>query len=134
MTDIKEGTELQPQTRTLGNLELFLYSASVQLPHRIHYDLEYAREENHDDVVVIGPFQAVCMVQQALKGLGEDWRATKVSFRNRSSVLVDVPFECVARVVALSGDGTEARVEITSRSVDGETAYTSGELIAKKGL
>ncbi|MEX1133692.1 MAG: hypothetical protein WED83_02480 [Acidimicrobiia bacterium] len=133
MAEIKQGTELESEIRTLGNLELFLYSASVQIPHRIHYDLDYAREEGHRDILVHGPFQAVCMVQQALGGLGDDWRATKVSFRNLSPVLVDAPFECASSLIEVSEDGEEARVEIISRSLDGQTVFTTGELVVRRG-
>ena len=135
MANIAQGTELSPEVRTLGNLQLFLYSASVQIPHRIHYDYKYAQEEGHPDVLVHGPFQTVCMVQQVIAGLGDGWRVTEISYRHLRAVLVDQPFECAATVVSTSDDGTEARIEIVSRDPnDVDVIYTRGQLTARRDL
>ena len=38
-------------------VDLFLFSAAIGLPHRIHYDSNYARDEGYRDTVVHGPLQ-----------------------------------------------------------------------------
>jgi hydroxyacyl-ACP dehydratase HTD2-like protein with hotdog domain len=50
---------------TSTELQLFLFSAACWLPHRIHYDLSYARKEGYDGVVVQGPLQVAHILDLA---------------------------------------------------------------------
>jgi hydroxyacyl-ACP dehydratase HTD2-like protein with hotdog domain len=42
---------------TFTELDLFMFSASTWLTHRIHFDRDYARTEGFEDLVVHGPLQ-----------------------------------------------------------------------------
>jgi hydroxyacyl-ACP dehydratase HTD2-like protein with hotdog domain len=52
------GTEFGGREYAPDHLDLFLFSAATWLPHRIHYDQEFARGEGHRDVAVQGTLQA----------------------------------------------------------------------------
>ncbi|WP_373635774.1 MaoC family dehydratase N-terminal domain-containing protein [Yoonia sp. SS1-5] len=55
----------------LSALRLFRYSAATFNGHRIHYDLDYAREvEKYPGLVVHGPLQATLMLQAAMSHAG----------------------------------------------------------------
>ena len=51
-------------------LLLFRFSAFTFNGHRIHYDLDHAREEGYPALLVHGPLQAVLMLNLAAKHLG----------------------------------------------------------------
>lgn len=64
---------------TFDTTILFRYSALTFNGHRIHYDLDYARQvEGYDGLVVHGPLLAQLLVQLAREQLGE---LAKFSFR-----------------------------------------------------
>jgi hydroxyacyl-ACP dehydratase HTD2-like protein with hotdog domain len=44
-------------------VDLFMFSASTWLTHRIHFDRDYARSEGFEDIVVHGPFQGAYLSQ-----------------------------------------------------------------------
>ena len=44
---------------------LFRFSALIFNAHRIHYDLDYAREEHYPGLVVHGPLQTVLLLDLA---------------------------------------------------------------------
>jgi hydroxyacyl-ACP dehydratase HTD2-like protein with hotdog domain len=46
-------------------LELFLFSAALWLPHRIHYDREFALADGHRGLVVHGPLQIARLLEVA---------------------------------------------------------------------
>jgi hydroxyacyl-ACP dehydratase HTD2-like protein with hotdog domain len=46
-------------------LELFLFSAALWLPHRIHYDREFALSDGHRGLVVHGPLQIARLLEAA---------------------------------------------------------------------
>jgi hydroxyacyl-ACP dehydratase HTD2-like protein with hotdog domain len=61
-----------PKARTLveqewrpDELELFLFSAALWLPHRIHYDREFALSDGHRGLVVHGPLQIARLLEAA---------------------------------------------------------------------
>jgi hydroxyacyl-ACP dehydratase HTD2-like protein with hotdog domain len=61
-----------PEARTLvqqewrpDELELFLFSAALWLPHRIHYDREFAVSDGHRGLVVHGPLQIARLLEAA---------------------------------------------------------------------
>ncbi len=67
--------------RTVGPVELFRYSALTFNAHRIHYDREYARdEEGYRGLVVQGPFLATMMFDHLLQVAGGR-RVLEFSFR-----------------------------------------------------
>lgn len=69
---------------------LFRYSALTFNAHRIHYDVEYAREaEGYPDLVVHGPLQATLLMNHAARTQGQQ-RFT-FSYRGLSPLYVGQP-------------------------------------------
>src|ERR1700728_34407 len=52
-------------------VSLFLFSAATWLPHRIHYDRDYAMSEGHQDLLVHGPLQGSYLVQMVHEWLAQ---------------------------------------------------------------
>jgi 3-methylfumaryl-CoA hydratase len=105
----------QSQERELwtpGPVELFRFSAATFNSHRIHYDLQYARQsEGYPDLVVQGPLVAARLFAVARQA-GE---IVRFNFRALASVFVSQPiaFESEAakkQVRAIRCDGAMAMV------------------------
>ena len=67
------GVESPIQVRNPSALDLFMFSASAWLLHRIHYDTPYTIEhEGHPGLLIHGPLQGVYLVQTAESWLGNN--------------------------------------------------------------
>jgi hypothetical protein len=78
---------------------LFRYSSITDNPHRIHYDVDYARSEGHPDVLVHGPLQGAWITQFFTDWAGPLGRLRRVSWQNRRSALPERDYELRGRVV-----------------------------------
>ncbi|MGO4833442.1 MaoC family dehydratase N-terminal domain-containing protein [Rhizobiaceae sp. 2RAB30] len=81
---------------------LFRYSALTFNGHRIHYDVDYARDvESYAGLVVHGPLQATLMLHLAAKLNGGDCPA-RFSYRGMSPLFAGAPFSVIADGTGLS--------------------------------
>lgn len=112
------------RSATLGALELFRFSALTFNAHRIHYDREYAcQEEGYPGLVVHAPYLALLLVDQFLRTVPHA-PICKLSYRARAPLFERERFElCVqpgtpqARLWALGPDGEtamQAQIELQS--------------------
>ncbi|MCC2597197.1 MaoC family dehydratase N-terminal domain-containing protein [Pusillimonas sp. MFBS29] len=108
------GREVQPDTTLL-----FRYSALTFNGHRIHYDQNYARnEEGYPDLVVHGPLTATLLQQLALEqGAGKSLDCFE--FRGVSPLFVSRSFRIEGRT---QDDGSLA---LWARGPDGELAMSA---------
>ena len=59
------------QVRRLDEVDLFLFSAALWLPHRIHYDRDYVTKvEGYPGLIFHGPLQAALIVELAARLYG----------------------------------------------------------------
>jgi hydroxyacyl-ACP dehydratase HTD2-like protein with hotdog domain len=66
-------------------VELFLFSAALWLPHRIHYDREFALADGHRGLVVHGPLQIARLLEAAAAWSSEaGMRIASAEFRHVS--------------------------------------------------
>lgn len=81
---------------------LFRYSALTFNGHRIHYDIDYAREvENYAGLVVHGPLQATLMLHLAARLNGGNCPA-RFSYRGMAPLFAGAPFSVNADTTGLS--------------------------------
>ena len=67
------GDEAPIQVHTPSALDLFMFSASSWLLHRIHYDTPFTIEhDGHPGLLIHGPLQGVYLVQTAEAWFGDD--------------------------------------------------------------
>jgi hydroxyacyl-ACP dehydratase HTD2-like protein with hotdog domain len=118
------GEEAPVQERTPTALDLFMFSASSWLLHRIHYDTPFTTEhEGHPGLLIHGPLQGVYLVQTAESWLGDRARLRMISYRHLAPAYLGDTLECGGKVTALDEDGIE--VELWARKTDG-TVTTTG--------
>ena len=126
-----EGTEFGPLTRTPDAVDLFLYSAAVWLPHRIHYDQPYTTQvEDHPALLVQGPLQGVYLTQLLAEHFGASLRLTSFTFRHESPVYAGMTLSCFGRVTKVDGD--EVACEVWTQLDDG-TRATFGQALVRLG-
>jgi hydroxyacyl-ACP dehydratase HTD2-like protein with hotdog domain len=119
------GAEAPVQTRTPSALDLFMFSASAWLLHRIHYDTPFTTDhDGHPGLLIHGPLQGVYLVQTAESWLGDRARLGSISYRHLAPAYLGDTLECGGTVTGADADGVE--VELWARKPDG-TVTTTGK-------
>ena len=108
--DVAVGDQLPPAVRNASRVQLFLYSAATWNPHRIHYDVDYARFEGHPDVIVHGPLQGAWLSQYVTDWAGPAGRLVALSWQNRASAVPEQDCTFKGRVTAIDGDRVSLEV------------------------
>ncbi len=111
------GDQLPTVVRNASRVQLFLYSAATWNPHRIHYDVDYARFEGHPDIIVHGPLQGAWLSQYVTDWAGPAGRMLQLRWQNRASALPEVDYQLNGRVTAIEGD--QVTLEVWEQSLDG---------------
>lgn len=117
LEDVSVGDELPVVVQVASRVQLFLYSAATWNPHRIHYDIDYARMEGHPDVIVHGPLQGAWLSQFVTDWAGPAGRILNLSWQNRASALPEHAYEFRGRVTAIDGDVVS--LDVWEQSPDG---------------
>ena len=136
MLDAAIGECVASRDFIVDEVDLFLFSAACWLPHRIHFDQEFARSEGLQTVAVHGPLQAAWLVQ-----LASQWAAEQGA-RLVSSVVRHVepayPREVLHATLAVTGiddDGGQAvTIGLRRAKADGTlTTVGSARIVADEG-
>lgn len=108
---------------------LFRYSALTYNGHRIHYDVDYCRQvEGYDGLVVHGPLLATLMLELAREN-GPDRRLARFWFRAKSPIVHSEAFEVCGRPVTRENDGASvdgADLWVRTAGLDGRLAMEGG--------
>lgn len=102
--ELAPGAVLPTVVRNASRVQLFLYSAATWNPHRIHYDVDYARFEGHPDIIVHGPLQGAWLSQYVTDWAGPAGRMRSLQWQNRASALPERDYEFHGQVIAIDGD------------------------------
>ena len=108
--DVRAGEALTPMTKIASRVQLFLFSAATNNPHRIHYDRDYAATEGHPDVLVHGPLQGAWLHQFVAGWAGPLGRVVNLTWQNRGRAFPERELTFCGRVTAVERD--EALLEI----------------------
>jgi len=102
--DVRAGDELAPLMKNATRVQLFLFSAATNNPHRIHYDRDYAATEGHPDVLVHGPLQGAWLHQYVADWAGPLGRVLNLSWQNRGRAFPERELTFRGRVTAVTGN------------------------------
>ena len=129
MTAVAAGTVIPALHRRADEVDLFLVSAAMWVPHRIHYDRDYVRSEGHADLLVHGPLQGAWMAQMLTRwARPRGGRLEAISWRNRRPLFCGVAVVCRGTVTGVS-DGVATCEVWVEREQDGErTTVGSAEV------
>lgn len=119
--DVDTGADLPPMVKRASRAQLFLYSAATSNPHRIHYDRDYAREEEgYPGLIVHGPLTAILLADLVRRNGSR--RIGSFSFRGAAPLFDLAP-------VRLRGRKDGQTVELEARGPDEKVALVSKALI-----
>jgi hydroxyacyl-ACP dehydratase HTD2-like protein with hotdog domain len=121
LSQIRPGLVIAQRDFIVDEVDLFLFSAACWLPHRIHYDKDFARSEGFETVPVHGPLQAAWLVQLTAEW-AEQFGARLVSSELRH-VLPAYPHERLLASVTVES----VREFVDSLAIDLELHLAKGD-------
>lgn len=122
---LSPGTEVPVQTFTPGAVDLFMFSASAWLLHRIHYDLPFTTEhDGHPGLLIHGPLQGAYLVESAERWLGHGLRLSSLEYRHLAPAYLGDSLDCGGTVVDIDQDGGTVELDLWARTGAGTTTTT----------
>ncbi len=98
--DVKVGEEIPPLVKKPTNVQLFMFSAATWNRARIHYDSDYARNnEGLPDILVHRPLQGSFLAQLLTDWMGEEGSLKKFSWSVRISSVPGDTLTCRGKVI-----------------------------------
>lgn len=126
------GAEIPPLTVTPTELDLFMFSASAWLLHRIHYDRPFTVDhDGHPDLLIHGPLQGVFLVRAAEGWLGRQARLESISYRHLAPAYLGDTLACGGEVVGV--DDLGINLELHATKDDGTVTTTGNAKMVWKG-
>lgn len=118
------GDEVPIVERIPDAVDLYMFSASAWLIHRIHYDAEFTRDhDGHPGLLIHGPLQGTYMIQSVTNWLGRSARLVSTQYRHLAPAFLGDQLDCGGTVVGR--DGERVTFELWVRKADG-TVTTRG--------
>jgi hydroxyacyl-ACP dehydratase HTD2-like protein with hotdog domain len=112
-TGVSAGDRLETLEKTFTRPQLFRFSAIRWNPHRIHYDPEYAtEEEGHPDVLVHGPLHEAAIQQLLMDWVGADGELVELACRTVGRAVPEEPYLVEAEVTAVEDGGDRIEFDV----------------------
>ena len=125
------GSEISTETRTPNAVDLFMFSASAWLLHRIHYDLPFTTEhDGHPGLLIHGPLQGVYLVQSARRWLGSGATLKSVRYRHHAPAYLGDTLVCGGSVTDLDESEGTVELELWLKKGDDTTTTTGVAVFA----
>lgn len=109
--DVNVEDHIPVQEKHPNTKQLFMYSAISWNVHRIHYDEEYAKKEEHPTVLVHGPLQGAFLGQFMTDWISPGGTLKKLAYSNRGRAFPDEPYRMKGRITGKRIDGEQHLVE-----------------------
>ncbi len=120
------GAQVPVVERRPDPIDLFMFSASAWLLHRIHYDLPFTTEhDGHPGLLIQGPLQGTYMMQAVQWWLGRSVRIRSITYRHSAPAYLGDTLECGGKVVSIDENAGTFDVELWAARSDG-TVTTQG--------
>ena len=124
---VEVGDVLPPLSRTPTRVTLFLFGVAYWTSHRLHYDVEAARAEGFDDVIVTANLLSAYNAELLSRWTGDPQCVLELEERNVSPAVAGEPLTITGHVVALGErDGRRTARCALSIAKDGGTTVVEG--------
>lgn len=130
--DVAVGDALPVLEANICAAQLFQFSAVTNNPHRIHYDLDWARHEGYEERIIHGPLQGEMLAETVQRWLGNQGWLRKLKYSNRTYAVLGETLFGKARVTNVYEDetfGPSVDLEVWIEKADG-TVTTPGTATA----
>jgi len=129
--DIKVGEALPSRDHTANIVQLFLYNAAIWNPHRIHFDLAYAREEEgYPDIVLDGPLQGEWIAQVVTDWIGDDATLVSFGYSNRRAAFLGDTMTAGGQVEEKDDAKRQVKVSLFLKNGAGEVTIPGHATVA----
>ncbi|MFT7476124.1 MAG: hydroxyacyl-ACP dehydratase HTD2-like protein with hotdog domain [Verrucomicrobiales bacterium] len=129
--NIEVGTEIPTQERNPDAIDLFTFSASAWLLHRIHYDLPFTTEhDGHPGLLVHGPLQGTYMIQAVQWWLGSTAEMKSISYRHSSPAYLGDSLTCGGTVTGVDAEVGTFSADLWVKKTD----TTGDEIVTTSGV
>lgn len=119
------GTEIPVRNYHPDTVDLFMFSASSWLLHRIHYDRPFTIDhDGHPELLIHGPLQGVYLVRTIEAWLDGGGRIESISYRHLAPAYLGDELECGGEVTNTGESSVE--LDVFARKRDG-TVTTTGK-------
>ncbi len=120
------GDEVPTRNHRPDEIDLFMFSASAWLLHRVHYDTPFTTDhDGHRGLLVHGPLQGAWMMQAVQAWLGVGAWPRSITYRHFAPAYAGDSLECGGTVTAVDVDTGSFDADLWVRKSDG-TVTTSG--------
>ena len=120
------GTEIPEMVKSPDPVDLFCFSASAWLLHRIHDDLPFPTDhDGHPGLLIHGPLQGTYMMQSVQWWLGSEAGLRTISYRHSSPAYSGDVLTCGGTITAVDAAVGTFDAELWVRKADA-TVTTSG--------
>jgi hydroxyacyl-ACP dehydratase HTD2-like protein with hotdog domain len=126
------GTELPTVTHLPDAVQLFRFSAATWNAHRIHFDQDYARQqEGYPDILVQSHLHGALLLQTVTRWAGPHGRVRGYGWTNRRYSVPGQRLSCSGEVVAtyLEDGAGLVRCELAERLEDGEVSVPGWAIV-----
>ena len=107
--DVMVGAEVPVVERSPDATDLFMFSASSWLVHRIHYDLPFTTDhDGHPGLLIHGPLQGTYMIQSIEWWLGRSVKLTSIKYRHSAPAYLGDVLECGGTITEVNASGFTA--------------------------
>lgn len=128
--DVAVGDALTPLAITVDETQMFFFSAASYNGHRIHYDKDWARDqEGYDDVLVQGPLQAALLARAVTDWIGPLGRLVTYSAQNRAVAFPGQELTFGGTVTAVREDGDRTLVDLDIAGTRGDDVLMPGTAV-----
>ena len=118
---VKVGDELPGRDHTANIVQLFMYNAAIWNPHRIHFDLAYAtEEEGYPGIVLDGPLQGDWIGQVVTDWMDEDASLVSFAYANRRAAFLGETMTAGGKVEEKNYDTREIKVSLYLKNAEGD--------------
>jgi len=118
--DAVPGCELPPLVLTVGEVQMFFFSAAAYNGHRIHYDHGWATQtEGYPGLVVQGYLQEALLARTVTDWIGSHGRLVEFATQNRGAAYAGQRLTFGGRVTAVR-DQHLADLELSGTNEDGD--------------
>jgi hydroxyacyl-ACP dehydratase HTD2-like protein with hotdog domain len=124
---VRVADELPVVRHTTSRVGVFLFGAAHWTAHRIHYDVEFARDSGFDDVVVTGALMSGWTAQWLTTWAGDPHALRELTERNVAAAVAGDTLTFTGRVDAIepaADAGLNVTCSFTVTAQDGRTVVT----------
>jgi hydroxyacyl-ACP dehydratase HTD2-like protein with hotdog domain len=125
LREISVGDELPTATRTPTRLTLFLFGVAYWTAHRVHYDVELARAEGFDDVLVTANLLSGYLAALTTQWAGDPGCLRTLTERNLSPAVAGDELTIRGSVIELIQETGTVRCALTVDKSDGSVVVTA---------